>query len=89
MKVTFWGARGSLPVAMSSGAVRRKVVRAFVKGSGQNFAADAAAEAFIDADFTFPEHGTIGGWRKGAGRIRGFRFCLRSCCLVPGQCPTA
>jgi len=35
MLVRFWGTRGSIPVAMSSTEIQRKLVTALVRGAGR------------------------------------------------------
>jgi len=59
-RIRFWGTRGSLPVALSAAAVRRKVVTALRGASGRVFASDADAERYVDS-LAFPVAGTYGG----------------------------
>ena len=47
--VRFWGTRGSLPVALTASAVRRKVAAALRGASGRTFGSDDELEAYIDA----------------------------------------
>ena len=59
-RIRFWGTRGSLPVALTAAAVRRKVVTALRGASGRVFASDADAERYVDS-LAFPVAGTYGG----------------------------
>jgi hypothetical protein len=43
--VRFWGTRGSLPVALTASAVRRKVITALAGAAGRHFASGAELEA--------------------------------------------
>ena len=61
MLVRFWGTRGSLPVAQRANVIRAKVARALVAASGESFADEAAAEAFIDGKLDFAAANTYGG----------------------------
>lgn len=61
MRVRFWGTRGSLPVALTAAAVRRKMARALLAASGRSFADEAAAAAFADSELDFATSGTYGG----------------------------
>ncbi|HKW81088.1 MAG TPA: MBL fold metallo-hydrolase [Casimicrobiaceae bacterium] len=47
--VRFWGTRGSLPVALTASAVRRKVAAALRGASGRTFDSDAEIDAYIGA----------------------------------------
>ena len=38
MLVRFWGTRGSLPVALTADAVRRKIANALLAADGRKFA---------------------------------------------------
>jgi phosphoribosyl 1,2-cyclic phosphodiesterase len=61
MRVRFWGTRGSLPVAQPATAIRTKVAKALVAASGNFFADDAAAFAFIDTHLDFATGQSYGG----------------------------
>ena len=61
MLVRFWGTRGSLPVALTADAVRRKVANALLAADGRQFADRAEAESFIDGELGFAAGGTYGG----------------------------
>ena len=37
MQIQFWGTRGSIPVAMTSAEVRRKLIAALTRASGRRF----------------------------------------------------
>lgn len=60
MQARFWGTRGSLPVAMTAEAVRRKIIAALSAANGRQFASTDEIEAFAD---TLPAAvtGTWGG----------------------------
>jgi hypothetical protein len=45
MLVRFWGTRGSIPVAMTSAEVKRKLVTALVAGGGRGRAPPAPGRA--------------------------------------------
>src|ERR671918_253978 len=60
MRVRFWGTRGSIPVATSGAAIRRKLVAALTQAVGRRLDTPAAIEAFVDQlDFTVRH--TFGG----------------------------
>ncbi|MBL8484615.1 MAG: MBL fold metallo-hydrolase [Rhodocyclaceae bacterium] len=61
MKLRFWGTRGSLPVALTAADVRVKLARALVAAQGRNFADEAHAMAWLQADLPFAVGGTYGG----------------------------
>lgn len=61
MLVRFWGTRGSLPVALTGDAVRRKLARALVVANGRTFADEAAAAEFADSELGFSTRSTYGG----------------------------
>jgi phosphoribosyl 1,2-cyclic phosphodiesterase len=61
MRITFWGTRGSLPAPLNGRAVRRKIVKALVKGAGRQLDTEEKAEAFCDEDLSFAEVSTFGG----------------------------
>lgn len=58
--VRFWGTRGSLPVALTASAVRKKVITALRGASGRTFASDGELEAYVDA-LGLVVSGTYGG----------------------------
>jgi phosphoribosyl 1,2-cyclic phosphodiesterase len=60
MLVKFWGTRGSLPVATTSGEVRKKIVAALAAANGRSFATEAEIEAFADT-LPFAVTGSYGG----------------------------
>jgi hypothetical protein len=45
MLVRFWGTRGSIPVAMTSAEVKRKLVTALVAAAGRGLAPPGTARA--------------------------------------------
>jgi len=59
-RIRFWGTRGSLPVALTASAVRKKIVAALRGASGRKFSTDAEAELYVEG-LTFAEAGTYGG----------------------------
>ncbi|HEX8442983.1 MAG TPA: MBL fold metallo-hydrolase [Allosphingosinicella sp.] len=61
MLVNFWGTRGSLPVAQTGPAIRRKIALALVAAKGRSFSGQAEAEAFVEAELDFATGGTYGG----------------------------
>ena len=61
MIVRFWGTRGSLPVAATAAAVRRKVANALVAADGRRFADIAAAQDFVEQELGFAAGATYGG----------------------------
>jgi phosphoribosyl 1,2-cyclic phosphodiesterase len=61
MRVRFWGARGSLPVALRADDVLTRVVRALMIARGRQFADEAEAAAFARTDLEFATYGTYGG----------------------------
>lgn len=61
MKVRIWGCRGSLPVAMTSTAVRGKLKQALTAAQGRTFDDDAALDRFLDQDLPWPVANTFGG----------------------------
>jgi phosphoribosyl 1,2-cyclic phosphodiesterase len=61
MLVRFWGTRGSLPVALTADAVRRKIVNALLTASGRTFEDRAEAEQFAQEELSFAASSTYGG----------------------------
>jgi phosphoribosyl 1,2-cyclic phosphodiesterase len=61
MKVTIWGARGSIPVALSAAAVRSKIEVALLRAHGRPLNTADQVAAFIDKEMSFPESATYGG----------------------------
>ncbi len=59
--VRFWGTRGSIPVAMTSAEVKRKLVAALVKGAGRGLDTPDTARAFVEEDLDFTVSHTFGG----------------------------
>jgi phosphoribosyl 1,2-cyclic phosphodiesterase len=58
--VRFWGTRGSLPVALTAAAVRRKLVAALRGASGRAFDSEQDIEQYVDS-LAFDVAGTFGG----------------------------
>ena len=61
MKVTIWGARGSIPVALSAAAVRSKIEVALLRAAGRSLTTADEVSAFIDREMSFSEASTFGG----------------------------
>jgi len=61
LKVKFWGTRGSIPVAMTSAEVRRKLIAALTRASGRKLETPEQAAAFIDRELDFAGSHTFGG----------------------------
>jgi phosphoribosyl 1,2-cyclic phosphodiesterase len=59
MLVRFWGTRGSIPVGLTSAAVKKKLVAAFQKAIGEPLDTTARIDAFLEQEF--PEPSTYGG----------------------------
>lgn len=59
-RVRFWGTRGSLPVALTAGAVRAKLGAALRGAAGRGLATDAEIDAYLDA-LPFAARATYGG----------------------------
>ena len=61
LKVKFWGTRGSIPVAMTSAEVRRKLISALTRASGRKLETPEQAAAFLDRELDFAGSHTFGG----------------------------
>lgn len=61
MIIRFWGTRGSLPVAATATAIRRKVAKALVAANGRSFADADEALAFVEQKIDFDIGATYGG----------------------------
>ena len=61
MLVRFWGTRGSLPVALTSTAIKDKLVKALVRASGRALATTEEARRFVDQELDFEVSHTFGG----------------------------
>jgi phosphoribosyl 1,2-cyclic phosphodiesterase len=61
MIVRFWGTRGSLPVAATAAAIRRKVARALMNADGRRFETAEDAEQFVAEELSFATGSTYGG----------------------------
>jgi phosphoribosyl 1,2-cyclic phosphodiesterase len=59
MLVRFWGTRGSIPVGLTSVAVKKKLVAAFQKAIGKPLDTLAQIDAFLEREFPGPS--TYGG----------------------------
>lgn len=60
MKITFWGTRGSLPIALTAAHVRDKLFKAVKGAVGQTLNTDEAVNRYLDA-LPFDVAGTFGG----------------------------
>jgi phosphoribosyl 1,2-cyclic phosphodiesterase len=60
MRIRFWGTRGSLPIALTAGGVRRKLTAALRDAAGRAFGSDEEIERYVDA-LPFDVGGTFGG----------------------------
>lgn len=61
MLVRFWGTRGSLPVALTADAVRRKIANALLAADGRKFADRIEAESFVEQELSFAAGANYGG----------------------------
>ena len=75
MQARFWGTRGSIPAALTAGAVREKVIAALTKAAGRDLSTPEKAAAFADT-LPFAATRTFGGNSscvelrdEGAGRV--------------------
>jgi phosphoribosyl 1,2-cyclic phosphodiesterase len=59
-RIRFWGTRGSLPIALTATAVRRKLVSALRGAAGRAFASEGDIEDYVDG-LAFNVAGTYGG----------------------------
>jgi len=59
--VRFWGTRGSIPVALTSPAVQKKLVAALVRAAGRKLDTEEKARAFVDEELSFAVSHTFGG----------------------------
>jgi phosphoribosyl 1,2-cyclic phosphodiesterase len=59
--VRFWGTRGSIPVAMTSTEVQRKLVTALVAAAGRGLDTAGKARAFVESELDFAVSHTFGG----------------------------
>jgi phosphoribosyl 1,2-cyclic phosphodiesterase len=59
--VRFWGTRGSIPVAMSSTEVRRKLIATLVRAAGRSLDTPEKATAFLERELDFAVSDTFGG----------------------------
>ncbi len=61
MLVRFWGTRGSLPVAPTAEAIRRKIANALLAADGRRFEDYAEANRFVESELSFAAGGHYGG----------------------------
>lgn len=59
-QLVFWGTRGSLPVSLTHGDIREKIVAALVAANGKQFRTRLALDEFVDK-LPFAINGTFGG----------------------------
>lgn len=60
MHVRFWGSRGSIPVSLTAGQLRAKLVAVLAEAAGRQFADRAQIEEYVDG-LDFGIRGTYGG----------------------------
>lgn len=61
MRVRFWGTRGSIPVALSLAAVRKKLIAALTQAAGRPLDTPEKIAAFVDQELDFAVGCTYGG----------------------------
>jgi phosphoribosyl 1,2-cyclic phosphodiesterase len=61
VRVRFWGTRGSIPVALTSAEVQRKLVTALVAAAGRGLDTAGKARAFVENELEFSISHTFGG----------------------------
>jgi phosphoribosyl 1,2-cyclic phosphodiesterase len=61
MLIRFWGTRGSVPVALTSFAIQRKLITALVRAAGRTLDTPEKARAFVENELEFPLAHTFGG----------------------------
>lgn len=61
MRVTFWGTRGSIPVALTSQDIRRKLEKAILASIGKNLRTAEDVRRFMDQELNFAVSHTYGG----------------------------
>jgi phosphoribosyl 1,2-cyclic phosphodiesterase len=61
VRVRFWGTRGSIPVATTPEAIRRKLVRALTQARGRDLDTPEQIEAFVDTELDVAARHTYGG----------------------------
>ena len=59
MRIRFWGTRGSLPVALTSAAIKQKLVSVLLKAMGKPLDTAARIEAYVEQECPTPY--TFGG----------------------------
>ena len=61
MRIRFWGTRGSLPVGMTAGVIRQKIMAAVAAARDRSFATTEDIARFVDHELAFSVAGTFGG----------------------------
>ena len=61
LRVTFWGTRGSIPVALDSASIRDKLAKAIVAAAGRGLDTLDKARAWVDNELDFAVSHTFGG----------------------------
>ena len=61
LRVRFWGTRGSIPVAMTSAEIRRKLVATLVRAAGRSLDTPEKAASFLEREVDFAVSHTFGG----------------------------
>jgi phosphoribosyl 1,2-cyclic phosphodiesterase len=59
--VTFWGTRGSIPVALNSASIRDKLALAIVAAAGKGLDTQEKARTWVDSELDFAVSHTFGG----------------------------
>ncbi len=59
--VTFWGTRGSIPVALDSTSIKEKLVQALVAAAGKDLSTPEKARAWMESELDFSVSHTFGG----------------------------
>jgi phosphoribosyl 1,2-cyclic phosphodiesterase len=61
LRVTFWGTRGSIPVALDTTSIRDKLTRAIVAAAGKGLDTHEKARAWVETELDFAVSHTFGG----------------------------
>ncbi|HWT81921.1 MAG TPA: MBL fold metallo-hydrolase, partial [Candidatus Methylomirabilis sp.] len=61
MLIRFWGTRGSLPVPLTSPAIKQKLIAALVAAAGKGLDTPEKARVFVETELKFPIAQTFGG----------------------------
>jgi len=61
MRIRFWGTRGSLPVSLTAGDIRQKIIEAVLAAGGKELRTRETVEAFVENELPFAVSHTYGG----------------------------